>query len=131
MLLWHILKITLDTAAKQTPNIKPDPTSRCSVAVPLTESKTQWLQDLQLANQVCSAWSEPHANSFDHSLNIIREATDSAVFANIMCGIQSRSLTPAPVEPQLHLLVKRRQSPLCNSTGKTQMKAVDSAWLSD
>lgn len=93
--------------------------------MPLTESKTQWLQDLQLTNQVRSAWSEPHANSFDHSLNIITEVTDSAVFANIICSIQGRSLTPAPVEPQLHLLVKHRQSPLCSSTGKTQMKAAD------
>lgn len=70
--------------------------------------------------------SEQHSNSFDHSLNIITEATDSAAFANITCGIQGLSLTPAPVEPQLHLLVKHRhdlQSPPCSSTGKTQMKA--------
>lgn len=71
--------------------------------------------------------SEQHSSSFDHSLNIITEATDSAAFANITCGIQGLSLTPAPVEPQLHLLVKHRhelQSPRCRSTGKTQMKAV-------
>jgi len=107
--------------AKQTPNIKTDPTNQMQRRFAPRSHKTS------IGSLASPRLSEPHSSSFDHSLNIITEATDSAAFANITCGIQGLSLSPpAPVEPQLHLLVKRRhelQSPRCSSTGETQMKA--------
>jgi len=85
--------------AKQTPNIKTDPTNQMQRRFAPRSHKTS------IGSLASPRLSEPHSSSFDHSLNIITEATDSAAFANITCGIQGLSLSPpAPVEPQLHLL---------------------------